>query len=105
HCLRPTTAGAGYGGAAGVDLGQIEQEIESSDRVPRLQSHNRLQMGLRLRTEEAPVGGRVKFGPLFGEPMRQFKRFLGVFAKLNVIGVPDHVVMKADAAHSSALDR
>src|SRR5437762_10641776 len=62
-------------------------------------------MGLGLRAEQAPVARGVEFRSLLGKTVSEFISLLRVFAKLNVIGVADHVVMKTDTAHASALHR
>ena len=97
HCLRASAAGPGDGDPFRIDLGQAQNEIQRPHRVPGLQPHHALQVGLGLRAVEPPVLHGIHLGPLLAKRVHDFARdLLG-------IGVAQHVPLPDHAAHAGQL--
>src|SRR5262249_23011307 len=62
-------------------------------------------MGLGLCAEKAPIACCVEFWSLLVKAMSELVSLPRVVAQLDAIGIADHVVMEADAAHPSAWNR
>ncbi len=92
--LGPSTAAAGDADSPGVDIRQIAQEIQATNRIPRLQTHDALKSQFGLGADEPPAGLRaVHLRTLFLQPVRH------AHANLLGVSVAFHVEDKGHTAH------
>ena len=98
HRLRAAAAGTRHRETSGIDFGERQQEVDTSDQVERLQTHHTLQIGFGLRAIEAPLLHRVHFKALLGELMNDGGR------ELDGVGIAERVDLPDDATHAGELD-